>query len=121
MNKSLLKRSINLIFSLKNYYHSHYDPKLNFFIEFNSMKTVFNNRTKVVFLDFERIKGIPIRLRFYDSHRHQPEIKFHESTLPTILILPSGEFKIEDYNFLIGNLVKENNRVIALEFPGIYS
>ena len=119
MNKSLLKRSINLIFSLKNYYHSHYDPKLNFFIEFDSLKTVFNNRTKVVYLDFERIKGIPIRLRFYDSHRNQPEIKFHESTLPTTLMLPSGEFKIEDYNFLIGNLVKENNRVIALELPGI--
>ena len=42
----------------------------------------------------------------------------NESTLPTVLVLPSGEFKIEDYKYLIGNLVKDQYRVIAIELPG---
>ena len=120
MIKHFFKKSNNFTLLLRNYYHSHFDPKLTFFIELNSLKTVINKRSEKIYLDFQRLYGTPMKLRFYDSHRNQPDIKFNESTLPTILILPSGEFKIEDYSFLIGNLVKDNNRVIALEFPGIY-
>jgi hypothetical protein len=119
MIRNILKKSINLNFLLKKCYHSHFDPKLNFFIELNSLKTVINNRTKKIYLDFQRLNGTPMRLRCYDSHRNLPDLKSNESTLPTILVLPSGEFKIEDYKYLIGNLVKGHYRVIAIELPGI--
>jgi len=119
MIRNILKKSSNLNVLLKKYYHSHFDPKLNFFIELNSLKTIINNRTTKIYLDFERLNGTPMRLRFYDSHRNLPDLKSNESTLPTILVLPSGEFKIEDYNYLIGNLVKDQYRVIAIELPGM--
>ena len=116
--KNLLKISINLSLSVRKFFHSHFDSKLISFIEINSLKTVINNRTEKLFLDFDRLKGALMRLRFYDSHRFQIDLKYRESELPTVLVLPSGEFKIEDYNYLIGNLVESDFRVLAIEFPG---
>ena len=93
---SLFKNTKKINLFLRKSLHSHFDPKLNSLIEINSLKTVINNRTDQIKLDFARLKGVSMRLRFYDSHRYHADLKFNESSLKTVLILPSGEFKIED-------------------------
>ena len=116
---SNLRRISQLDFTLRKYYHSHFDPNLSRLIEVNPLKPVIipNEQIKLEELKFN---GVEMELRFYDSHCNKPGIKYNASIIPTILVLPSGEFSIENYDYLIGNFVKDDYRVIALEFPGKY-
>jgi hypothetical protein len=57
-------------------------------------------------------------LEYYDSHLGDPGMRYGHSSIPTVLILPSGEHTIDSYDELIGRLAKPKCRVIALSFPG---
>ena len=60
------------------------------------------------------------RLHYYDSHRFDPTIRYNQSILPTVLVLPSAQYKIKDYSYLIDKLHNEKKlRVVALVFPGM--
>ena len=60
-----------------------------------------------------------LRLHFYDTHRLDRNMKYNRSSMSTVLILPSAEFKIKDYSYLIDKFANENKRVLALVFPGM--
>ena len=104
-------------FSSKPRFHTHYDPKSKYFIEFNTLKTLYKEANTVKLKDY-RIKGTLAKFKIYDTHRLYPNIKYNQAHLPTVLIIPSGEHVIDDYDVLIGELVKDKYRVIAFQYPG---
>jgi hypothetical protein len=104
------------IFQLNNCY-KFYNSNCYSVVELNSARTLFGNEQKLKFSDL-RIVGIPMQLGFYDSHLLDRNCRHKQATIPTILLLPSGESTIDSYHILIESLTKKNVRVLALEFPG---
>ncbi|CAF0871992.1 unnamed protein product, partial [Brachionus calyciflorus] len=108
MFKNILKNS----FVIQRFFHS--KPETSFLIEFNTLRASPSENKIGEF----RAEGIPVQLEYFDSHHFYKRLKYEQSTLPTVLILPSGENSLKDYKYLIGSLITENYRVIALSFPG---
>ena len=98
---SLLKRSLNndCLSSLK----------------INILRDIDETRANL-----SRIKGIPTIIDFYDSHRQVKNIRYLQSSLKTILILPGVTTNYKIYEYLIEFLFQKlNYRVLALNFPGL--
>lgn len=119
---SLLKRSL-LVDALRQYnsrrlFHSHFNPDCYTSIHLQTLKTRFLGHDDRMSINDLRIAGLNLQLSFYDSHRLDKSVKYSHSELKTVLLLPGGHAAIAEYESLIGELVKRNCRVIALEFPG---
>ena len=66
-----------------------------------------------------RLIGIPTQIDFYDTHRLKKNVKYLQSSLKTILLLPGTTTNYKTYEHLIDNLFESlNYRVLALNFPG---
>lgn len=103
---------------LKRMYHSHFNPDCYTSIHLQTLKTRFLGHDDKMNINDLRIAGLNLQLSFYDSHRFDKSVKYSHSELKTVLLLPSSNEIITKYQFLIGEIVKKNCRVIALEFPG---
>lgn len=99
-------------------FHSCYNPKCFSEVEINSLKTRLFGNLENLKLKNLSVSGLPIKLGFYDSHRFDRRIQYVHSTQPIVIILPSSEKRIQNYDTLIGELVAKKYRVILLEFPG---
>lgn len=119
MFRKFLSQNLKPIKSFNKFIHSLYDPKCKSLIEISSMRSIAEDINEIKMSEF-RGKGINIQIEYYDSHRFDPKIKYNESCLPTVLILPSSEHNLVDFDKLIGSLTEENYRVLAFSFPGIF-
>ena len=99
-------------------YHSEFNPKCYTNIKLNSVKSRIFGDTKNMKLHDVRMAGISLQLSFYDSHRFDKNSRYNQASQPIVLLLPSSENLIRDYDVLIGELVKKEIRVLSLEFPG---
>jgi len=79
-----------------------------------------DNKLKLKLKDL-RFNGVEIKLCYYDSHLFDPKNVYNQSIVPTVLLVPSTGHIIEDYQPLINDLLRENYRVISIEFPGMTS
>ena len=86
-------------------------------VEMNSLKTNLGYQSEIKFKNI-RTDGVQVLLNFYDSHCNDKNKRYHQSSMPTVLMLPSGDKQISNYEALIGDLVEKNIRVLAVEFPG---
>jgi hypothetical protein len=70
-------------------------------------------------VSLSRIEGIPTIIDFYDSHRQVKNIRYLQSSVKTILIIPGVITNFKIYETLIEFLSQKlNYRVLALNFPG---
>lgn len=118
INKLKIKFAKKFLKTLNTPLHTHFDPNCNLVIELDSVRTFINDVENFKISEL-RHKGIPIQIEYYDSHRFDSRLKYSQSSIPTVLVLSSGEQIIQDYDYLIGNLTKENYRVLVMSFPGI--
>ena len=100
------------------FYHPNYQTKCNLLFQYKSLRFVFESEDMKVNLDKVRIGGEQVDIAIYDSHCFDSTMRYNQTTIPTVLVLPSSLSSINQYDHLIGNLANENYRVIALEFPG---
>ena len=106
----------------KQYYsvwcHTKYEPTCKDIIKIKSLKSspsdLGDTNVKTNFC----MSGEDVQLEYYDSHFKEENLKFTQSSLPTVLLLPSSEHTIDEYSYLIGSLAQEKFRVLALRFPG---
>jgi hypothetical protein len=123
--KSFLKLSrsavsnVAVALATKSHLHTGYNPANTNVIQMKCMRTTFDNYRHE--FTTERITlGDETLLEYYDSHRHDPNIKYKQSSVSTVVILPSTEHpSLESYAELIGSLAACNHRVIALNLPGV--
>ena len=103
----------------------------NFGLVFNSLKRKLNNdclsNLKINILkdikektpNLSRIEGIPTTIDFYDTHRSNKNIRYLQSSLKTILILPGVTQNFTVYEDLIEYFERSlNYRLLALNLPG---
>ena len=107
--------------TLRRSLSSSYDPRCHSVAKFRSLKTTSSELSdpdcNLRPWDL-RLTGVEMKLAFYDSHRFDSSIAYNQSSIPTVLLLPSSETPIEQHAPLIANLVGEKYRVLALKFPG---
>lgn len=119
----LLKNSFKLKSKLGTFtctfrkYHTHFNEKCNQTFEFSTL-TTYKPNMETFRISQLRITGVRMQLEYYDSHCYEPKLRYLQS-VPTILVLPSSEHDIKQYDYLIGSLVENNYRVLALKFPGV--
>ena len=118
MLKSLhLFEHLNKLCKLSKGLHKWFDPQCLSIIEMNSLKTNLGYKSEMKFENI-RTDGVQVLLNVYDSHCNDKNKRYHQSSMPTVLVLPSGDKQIQDYEALIGDLAVRNFRVLAVEFPG---
>lgn len=108
----MFKRFIKPSLTVARFYHSHYQPECCSVVKIQSMCIDISKIKNF------RLNGIPLEIEYYDSHRFNNRLKYDQSILPTVLILPSGEKTIQDYEHLYGELTKLNYRVLSISLPG---
>lgn len=119
---TLIKNKLTITsFKVSCSYHSDFNPKCYTNVRLNSVKPRIFGDTNNMKLHDIRMAGIPIQLSFYDSHRFDKSTRYNQASQPTMLLLPSSEKLINDYDVLIGELVKKDFRVLSLEFPGKFT
>ncbi len=70
-------------------------------------------------LHISRPLGIKIEIEYYDSHLNDRNIKYTQSSMPTLLLLPSSHQNINDLEYFIDNFeFYKNYRVLSINFPG---
>lgn len=126
MIKVLLKSSAAIrLKSLTSSYHKCFNEKCLIECEVNSLDSVrlyhvTDDKETVDKIDSSkiRVKGVRMRLESYDSHSSMRNIRYQQSSLPTVLLLPNAESDFRALDYLIGSLVEQNFRVLAFKFPG---
>jgi hypothetical protein len=104
--------------NLSKYLHSKFDLSCTNVVKMFSLATTkIEYENNVKFGDL-RFKGEICELEYYDSHLYDSKIVYKQSSIPTVLILPSSEDDFIKYDSLIGDLVQNEFRVLALKFPG---
>lgn len=133
LKRALIKVVCNITkrINLMSTRSSYYDEKCHQLCEIETLNYYSLNATDlkadpnepVVKIDIKNISkyGARIQLEYYDSHASRPNLRFEQTSIPTILLLPNSESSIEEFEFLISNLVREKFRVLAFRFPGEYS
>jgi hypothetical protein len=65
-----------------------------------------------------RMQGINFQIEYYDSCLNMKNIKYMQTSMPTIIMLPSSNQEYQDLDYFIG-ILEQKYRVLAFNFPGL--